>query len=95
MSSHELGSVVSVNFPMMILIPLAHIILPSSFRLDSRSLDVDLCICFHQLLDEGSIMTVRVVIILPHYRGRPVQTPSSLLLRVLVGVILVGSWEFP
>ena len=38
---------------------LAHIIIPSCLWLDSWYLDVDLCICFHQLLDKGSIMMVR------------------------------------
>ena len=46
--------------------PFDHIIAPSSLQLDSRSsvqcLAVDLCICIHQLLDEGSMMTVKIVI---------------------------------
>ena len=42
----------------------AHIITPSSLQLDSgnsaQCLAVDVCICFHQLLDEGFMMTARV-----------------------------------
>ena len=41
-------------------------------------------------LDEGSMMTIRVVTNLIR-----VLEPSPLLLGVLAGVILVGSWEFP
>ena len=46
------------------LTPLAQTI-PPLFLQDSQSpaqcLSVDLCICFHQLLDKGSVMTIRVV----------------------------------
>ncbi|KAL6088148.1 hypothetical protein STEG23_008200, partial [Scotinomys teguina] len=55
----------SVEFPIMILITLASIIPLPSLQLDFYSLawclDVGPCICFHQLLDEGSMMTVRVL----------------------------------
>ena len=64
-SFHKLRSAVSVGFPIMILTALAHIIPPSSLQLDSRSsawcLPVDLYICGHHLLDEDSIVTIRVV----------------------------------
>ena len=53
------------DFPIMILTALAHMIPPPSFQLNSRSSDLCLavnhCICFHQLLDIGTMMTVRVV----------------------------------
>ncbi|KAL6081808.1 hypothetical protein STEG23_004723 [Scotinomys teguina] len=56
-----------VCFHIMILMPLAHVILLLYFQLDFTfnwcspwCLSVDLCICFHQLLDEGSMMTVMV-----------------------------------
>ena len=56
MSSQKFRSVVSVRFPIVILTPP-----PPSLQLDSWSsaqcLAVDLCICSHQLLDEGSMMT--------------------------------------
>ena len=62
MSFHELGSAVSVDFPIMILTSLAPIFRPPSLRLDAWSLAwcwvVDLCIWFHQLSDEGSMMIV-------------------------------------
>ncbi|KAL6034961.1 hypothetical protein STEG23_012076 [Scotinomys teguina] len=48
--------------------PLVPTILPPSLQHDSLSsakcLAVGLCICFHQLLDEGSLMTTGVVTIL-------------------------------
>ena len=44
---------------------MAHTIIPlflqENFQSSVQSLAVDLCLCFHQLLDEGSLMTVRVV----------------------------------
>ena len=65
MSSHNLELVVFVGFPVMIMTLLAHIIPLPSLQMDSQSvarcLTVDLCICFYQLLDEGSMMTVMVV----------------------------------
>ena len=65
--SHELGSAVSVDFLIMILAPPpppTHAITLPSLQLDSRSLDWclagDLCICFYQLANEGSMKIVRV-----------------------------------
>lgn len=60
---HSLGSVVSVDFPIMHgLDPFAHITTPSSLRLGSGTmaqwLVVHLCICFHQLLGEGLMIMV-------------------------------------
>lgn len=71
----------------------AHIIALTSLGLVFRSsvycLAVDLCICFYQLLDEGSMMTIKVVTNLIN-RGRPVQLLSPLFFMALAGVILVG-----
>ena len=54
------------GFPQHDLDPFARIIAPLSLQLYSQSLAqclaVDLCIYFHQLLDEGSMMTIKVVI---------------------------------
>lgn len=86
------------GFPIMVLSPLLILSLLPLFRLDLRSsaqwLVVDLRICFLQLLGEGSMMTIMVVLNLITREG-PVQAPFALLLRVLSGVILVHSWEFP
>ena len=52
------------GFPHHDLNPFAHII-PPLLLLDFKSvlqcLAMDLCIRFHQLLDEGSVMTIRMV----------------------------------
>ena len=54
-------------------------------------LTVGHCICFHKLLDVGSMMTIRVVT--NRIIGEdPFQAPSPLQLRVLTGVIFVDSW---
>ena len=49
----------------MTMISLAHTILPLSLQYVSQNMDqylaVDLCICFHQLLDECFLMTIRIV----------------------------------
>ena len=46
--------------------PFAHIITPPSTRLhfvsSAQDFTVDLCICLYQLIDEGSMMTIKVVI---------------------------------
>ena len=47
---------------------------------------VDLCVGFHQILNDESMMTIRVV---TNLVTRLVQISSSLLLGVLVGVIVV------
>lgn len=61
MSSSEPRSVVSVGSLLMTLMPFAHTILPPFLQLDpgimAHYLAVDLC--FYQLLDEDSVMTVR------------------------------------
>ena len=73
--------------------PSAHIISPISPGLAPINLAqcsiVDLCICFNQLLDEGSMMTIEVVINLITGEGQ--LDIVSALLRVLTGVILVDS----
>ena len=73
-------------------------LLPSSqldFRSQAQCLTVDLCICFHLLLDEGSLITIRVVNNLITWpQGRPVQEPVPLLIILWVGVVLVDSWSF-
>ena len=65
MSFHELGLAVSVDFTIMIVTFLDHIFLSSSLQLVSQSLAcclvVDLCIWFHQLLEEGSRFSGAVV----------------------------------
>ena len=53
---------------------------------------MDLCICSHQLLDEDAI-TVRAATNLITEEGQ-LMRPLHLL-RILAGVILVGSWKFP
>lgn len=64
-SAHNLESAVSVGFSVMILTPLDHIISLLSLQLGSwistQYLAVNLCICFHQLFDEGFMVTIRVV----------------------------------
>lgn len=59
MSFHEFGSAISV---VIILASLAHVFPPPSLQLDSQRLPwfliADLCIWFHQLLHEGSWLTV-------------------------------------
>ena len=95
-SYHKLRSAVFVDFPIMPLIPFAHIILLPSLHMVShssaQSLTLDRCIILHQLLDDDSVMTIRVVTNLitgeDQYMG-----PSPLLLGVLAGVILGDSWE--
>ena len=60
-SSHELGSAVSVDFSIMILTSVVHTFPPPSltgFAELSQYLVVDLYIWFHLLLDEGSMMIV-------------------------------------
>ena len=50
---------------------------------------MDLCICFHQLLDEVSMTTITdddYSNYQSNYKGKPIQAPSSLLLKVLDGV---------
>ncbi|KAL6081246.1 hypothetical protein STEG23_025066, partial [Scotinomys teguina] len=47
-------------FPFMILMPLAQRNSLLSLRLESWSLAVNLCICFHKLLDEDSMMRIKV-----------------------------------
>ena len=53
------------GFPCNVLDPVAPTILLPSLQWDSLSLAkrlaLGLCICFHQLLDEGSLMTTEVV----------------------------------
>ena len=53
---------------------------------------VGLCLCFHQLQDEGSIVTFKTFISLTTGQVQ-FRYPSLLLLRVLAGVIFVDSWE--
>lgn len=77
----------SVGFPVMTLtLPASYN--PSSLHQDFQSsaqgLAVDLYNNFHQLLDECSLITIRVVTSL--YRRRPGQAHSLLLLRVLAVV---------
>ena len=59
--SYKLMSAVFVNFPIMILMSLVFIIPPPSLQLQSQSsfqcLLMDLSIGFHQVVDEGSLMT--------------------------------------
>ena len=67
MSSHYLRSAVSVGIPIMVLTPFfAHFIVPPSLQLVlvvlAQYLSVELCICFHQFLDEGSMMKIKIVI---------------------------------
>lgn len=54
------------DFPHYGLDPFAHIIALLSLPLDSRSsaqcLTIDLCACLSQLLDEGSMLTIMVVL---------------------------------
>ena len=56
------------GFPHHDLDTFAYIIFPLFLQLDSGSLAqclaVDLCISFHQLLEKGSVMTIKVVIII-------------------------------
>lgn len=65
MSSDKFGFTVPVSFPHHELISLAHIIPPPSLWRDPYSspwcFDVDLCICFFQLLVESSMTTVMAV----------------------------------
>ena len=66
-----------------------HILIPPTLQLDFWSSTECLCLCFHQLLDEGSEVIFKIFISL--ITG-PCQ--FALLLRVLHGVILVDYWEF-
>ena len=65
MNSCEPRLVVSLGFLVMTLTPLALTVLLPSLQQDSwrsaRYLAVELCICSHQLLDGGSLMTIRAV----------------------------------
>ena len=74
----------------------AHILTPPTLQLDFGSSvqcsDAGLCLCFHQLLDEGSMEGDISDIHQSDYRASSVQVPSPLLLRVLTGLILVDSW---
>ena len=90
MSFHNLDSTVSVDFSLMILTSLDHISPSPSLRLESQILAwylfVDLCIWFHQFLDEGSVMIFGLVTNLIR-----VQAPSPLFLGILAVVIFVDS----
>ena len=81
MRSHKLRIAVSVVLPIMILTP------SCSYNLFSHSLAQclapDLCVRFRPLLDEGSMMTIRVVTNLITVED---QAHSSLLLGVLAEV---------
>ena len=51
-----------MGIPIMVLTSLLILSLYFPFLELGPVLAVDLCICFHQLLDEGSVMTIKVVI---------------------------------
>ena len=71
----------------------AHILTPSTLQLDFvisvQCYDADLCLCFHQLLDEVSMVIFKIFISLTIGQG---QFRHPLL--YCLGVILVDSWEF-
>ena len=64
LNSHFLRSAFSVSSPSMFLTQF--LITPPSLHLDIRSLTkglgVNLCFCFHQQHDEGSMMTFKVIV---------------------------------
>ncbi|KAK7835370.1 hypothetical protein U0070_017906 [Myodes glareolus] len=60
---------VSVGVPVMVLTPLFLPLFPLNLGTSVQCFAVDLCICFHQLLDEGSMMTIKVVINLTREQG--------------------------
>lgn len=91
---HEvLQAHISVRFAVMILTPLTNINPPSTLPLDSlksaQCLSVDLCICFHQLLDGISLMTITVVINL--IKGEDKFRPLCTIARSLSGGNPCGS----
>ena len=71
MSLYEPRLVDSVSFFVVSLTLLAPTILPSSLLHSSprsvQCLAVDLCLCFHQLLDEASLMTIGLMSIAEYY----------------------------
>ena len=75
----------------------SHVIPPPYLQVNSSSLDqclaVDLCICFHQAMDEGSMMTIRAVT--NPITGKGQFRQLSTMLAVLAGVNLLDSYEFP
>lgn len=101
MNYQEPRSVVSVGSIIMTLTPtLTHIILPPFLQENSRELVPvsgcwSLCTCFHQLLENGSLMTIRVVTNLVTGEGQPVQEPSPPFLGVLAGSSLWIPGHFP
>ena len=80
-----------MGFLVMTLNPLVHTILHSAFHQDELSsvFAVGLSICFYQLVDEGSLVTIRIISNLV-----TVQATYPLSLGVLAGVMLADFWEF-
>ena len=66
----------------------AHILILFTLQLDLETSvqcsNVRLCLCFHQLLDKGSMVIFKIIISLT--TGHQDRAPSPLLLRFLAGV---------